>query len=111
MLLLILTKRPTRQKRSKNNKLATAWQDRSRGGRVIDPPLHAINGGASMTTKKHFSAIALKEAITGYVFIAPAVILFLVISLFTVLFSIWLSFYHLGQGQLVSSARFAGLNN
>ncbi|WP_409345446.1 carbohydrate ABC transporter permease [Paenibacillus sp. MBLB4367] len=53
----------------------------------------------------------LRERIAGYVLIAPAVILFMVIGLFTVLFSFVLSFFHLGQGQMIWNARFAGFDN
>ncbi|MFD0711479.1 carbohydrate ABC transporter permease [Paenibacillus sp. GCM10027626] len=52
-----------------------------------------------------------REAAAAYVLLAPALLLFLVIGLFTVLFSIWLSFYHLGQGSLIVNAKFAGLDN
>lgn len=61
--------------------------------------------------KNSFSAMARREAAAGYLLVAPAILLFLLIGLFTVLFSIGLSFYHLGQGSLITSAKFAGLDN
>lgn len=61
--------------------------------------------------KRNFTALARREAATGYMLVAPAILLFLLIGLFTVLFSIGLSFYHLGQGSVISSAKFAGLDN
>ncbi|BBI32761.1 carbohydrate ABC transporter permease [Cohnella abietis] len=64
-----------------------------------------------MNTDRFHRKASFREALSAYVLLAPAVILFLVIGLFTVLFSIWLSFYHLGQGSLLSSAKFAGLDN
>lgn len=53
----------------------------------------------------------LREMLTAYLLLSPAVLLFLVIGLFTVLFSLWLSFHHLKQGSLISSATFAGVDN
>lgn len=53
----------------------------------------------------------LREMFTAYLLLSPAVLLFLVIGLFTVVFSLWLSFHHLKQGSVVSSASFAGLDN
>ena len=52
-----------------------------------------------------------KEAVTAYLLITPSLALFLVIGLFTVLFSIVLSLFHLMQGSLIQNANFAGLNN
>ncbi|HEY0827446.1 MAG TPA: sugar ABC transporter permease, partial [Bacilli bacterium] len=57
---------------------------------------------------KHYK---LKEVLSAYMLIAPSVILFLVIGLFTVLFSVVLSFFHLQQGSLLSNMKFAGFDN
>jgi len=62
---------------------------------------------SSRSTRKY----SLREMLTAYLLLSPAVLLFLVIGLFTVLFSLWLSFHHLKQGSLISNATFAGLDN
>ncbi|WP_214627721.1 carbohydrate ABC transporter permease [Paenibacillus agaridevorans] len=52
-----------------------------------------------------------RDWIAGYVMVAPAIILFLVVGLFTLLFSLWMSFHHVQAGSLISSAKFAGFDN
>lgn len=64
-----------------------------------------------MKKNPYRSRAAFKEMMTGYLLLSPAIILFLVMGLVSVLLSIGLSFVHLGQGQLLTSARFAGLDN
>ncbi len=59
----------------------------------------------------NYRKAARREALAGYLLIAPAVGLFIVIGLFTVLFSIVLSFFSLPQGQLIWNAKFVGLDN
>ncbi|QGQ94020.1 sugar ABC transporter permease [Paenibacillus psychroresistens] len=64
-----------------------------------------------MSSQHYRNKAASRESMAAYILIAPAIILFLVIGLFTVGFSLWLSFYHLPQGSLISNAKFAGLDN
>lgn len=52
-----------------------------------------------------------KDWLVGYVMVAPAILLFLVVGLFTILFSLWLAFHHVQGGSQVFSANFAGLDN
>jgi ABC-type sugar transport system permease subunit len=52
-----------------------------------------------------------KEVLSAYSLMAPSLILFLIIGLFTVLFSVYLSFFHLQQGSLLSSMKYAGFDN
>ncbi|BBH23669.1 sugar ABC transporter permease [Paenibacillus baekrokdamisoli] len=55
--------------------------------------------------------MAFKEMLAAYLLIAPALVLFLVIGLFTIIFSLGLSFFHMLQGSQVQNAKFAGLDN
>lgn len=59
----------------------------------------------------NYRKAARREALAGYLLIAPAVGLFIVIGLFTVVFSVVLSFFTLPQGQLIWNAKFAGWDN
>ncbi|MBB6670885.1 carbohydrate ABC transporter permease [Cohnella nanjingensis] len=64
-----------------------------------------------MKSGSFYSKAARREAASAYLLMAPAILLFLVIGLFTVLFSIGLSFFHMGHGSLIANAKFAGLDN
>ncbi|MFD0717590.1 carbohydrate ABC transporter permease [Paenibacillus sp. GCM10027626] len=52
-----------------------------------------------------------REWLYGYAMVAPAILLFLVIGLFTLVFSLWMAFHHVQAGSLIASARYAGLDN
>ncbi|MCC3372126.1 carbohydrate ABC transporter permease [Cohnella sp. REN36] len=52
-----------------------------------------------------------KEMVAGYAMIAPAILLYLMVGLVTLLFSIWIAFQHVNAGSLISSAKFAGFDN
>lgn len=52
-----------------------------------------------------------KDWLAGYVMVAPAIVLFLVVGLFTILFSLWLAFHHVQGGSQVFAANFAGFDN
>lgn len=52
-----------------------------------------------------------KDWLAGYLMIAPAIVLFLVIGLFTLVFSLWMSFHYINSGSLISNANFAGWGN
>ncbi len=55
--------------------------------------------------------IKRQERLAAYVLLAPAVILFVVIGLGSVLFSLIISFYRLGEGSLIQYAVFVGFRN
>ncbi len=60
--------------------------------------------------KKRYNS-KLQESIAGYILVAPSVLLFLVIGLFCVLFSLGISFFNLAMGAKLSSAKFVGLQH
>lgn len=64
-----------------------------------------------MNKSKFSKNYKLKEVLSAYMLVAPSVILFLIIGLFTVLFSVVLSFFHLQQGSLLANMKFAGFDN
>jgi len=52
-----------------------------------------------------------KDAWIGYLLVTPAVLLFIVIGLVSVIMSLVLSFYHLSMGSLLTQAVFTGFGN
>jgi len=52
-----------------------------------------------------------KETLTGYLFCAPALFLFLTVGLFSVGFSIFLSFFNWSGVDFAGTARFVGIDN
>lgn len=53
----------------------------------------------------------VKENIAAYLFLTPAMLLFLIVGLFTVVFSIIISFYNWGGVDFGNTSRFIGLRN
>ena len=53
----------------------------------------------------------IKENLTGYAFCLPGIILFLTVGLYSVCFSIFLSFYNWSGVDFAGTARFVGLDN
>ncbi len=53
----------------------------------------------------------IKENLTGYAFCLPGIVLFLCVGLYSVCFSIFLSFYNWSGVDFAGTARFEGLNN
>lgn len=60
--------------------------------------------------KKGISAYAFRQKITPYLFLVPGITLFLFIGLFSIAFSIYISFFN-WSGVGFATARFEGLNN
>ncbi len=53
----------------------------------------------------------VKETVAGYLFCLPAILLFLSVGLYSVLFSVFLSFHNWAGVDFAGTARFVGLDN
>ena len=60
---------------------------------------------------KKRSELQRRENINGYLFCAPGLLLFLTVGLYSVCFSIFLSFYNWSGVDFAGTARFVGLDN